>query len=582
MRNRYLDLLRAAAIVRVIVYHLFGWPWLSLLLPAMGIMFALAGSLTAASLDKRSAGKVITSRLRRLLPPLWLLGAIAIPAMLYAGWAHDDSGDRPLSWKLALWILPVGDPPGSDRGIDAWEPLWYIRAYLWFVVLSPLLYLAYRKIGWVAVAAPIVLIAALDKTGFSLPFGRADAAMWDFATYGACWIAGFTHHDGRLARVRPGILLAAVAVLGGAALYWLRGHPGEEGYDLNDVSESQALWSLAFVLLALRWQPDMSWLQRIRPLDTAVSLLNARAVTIYLWHNIAIAAIWPVLTVVALDDLGRLDGPVDLAASILLTLLAVLAFGWVEDLAARRRPTLWPAVGTGRGPVAARDVAELGVSAPESDRTRSNGFGPEPASVRLSSLGFGDGPTSVSSSADPFGAHPASASPTPDQLTAHSAPALSTPEQVNAYPAPAFPTPEQVSAHPASALPASDGQFSGGARTVVSPSAAGVQAFVPSARREIPEPPGRDVAAAPPARSRITRDDVAPFPEAEVLFGLPDTPPRSREDTLGVDPPTAGPHDREPGARHAAANPEADPSRLHDPGSQELTSWFGRDPDETA
>ena len=54
MRNRYLDLLRAAAIVRVIVYHLFGWPWLSMVLPAMGIMFALAGSLTATSLDKRA------------------------------------------------------------------------------------------------------------------------------------------------------------------------------------------------------------------------------------------------------------------------------------------------------------------------------------------------------------------------------------------------------------------------------------------------------------------------------------------------------------------------------------------------
>ncbi|AGZ43391.1 acyltransferase family protein [Actinoplanes friuliensis] len=353
MRNRYLDLLRAAAIVRVIVYHLFGWPWLSILLPAMGIMFALAGSLTAASLDKRSAGSVITSRLRRLLPPLWLLAAIAVPAMLYLGWTDEDGGDKPLSWKLALWILPVGDPPGSERGIDVWEPLWYIRAYLWFVVLSPLLYLAYKKIGWVAVAAPIILIAVLDKTDLTLPFGRADAAMWDFATYGACWIAGFAHHDGRLARLHPRIVLAAATVIGCAALYWLRGHPGEDGYDLNDVSESQALWSLAFVLLALRWQPDMSWLSRNRLADGAVNFLNARAVTIYLWHNIAIAAIWPVLTFLALDDLDILDGPVDLAASLALTLLAVVAFGWVEDVAARRRPRLWPA-GAGRGPTSGK------------------------------------------------------------------------------------------------------------------------------------------------------------------------------------------------------------------------------------
>jgi peptidoglycan/LPS O-acetylase OafA/YrhL len=344
VRNRYLDLLRAAAIVRVVVYHLFGWPWLSILLPAMGIMFALAGSLTAASLDRRGAGRVITSRLRRLLPPLWLLALIAVPVMLHFGWRGEEDGEHPFSpARLAFWILPLGDPPGSDKGVDIWEPLWYVRAYVWFVLLSPLLYLAYRRVGWVLVAAPVALIAALDRTGFALP-GTADAAMWDFATYGACWIAGFAHHDGRLARLRWPVVAGAAAVLGVTAMYWLNGHPGEDGgYDLNDVAESQALWSLAVVLLVLRWQPGMAWLSRIRPLDAAVTLLNNRAVTVYLWHNIAIAAIWPVLGYVALDDLGVLDAPVDLVAALVLTAGAVLAFGWAEDLAAGRRPALWPA-----------------------------------------------------------------------------------------------------------------------------------------------------------------------------------------------------------------------------------------------
>lgn len=344
VRNRYLDVLRAAAILRVVVYHLFGWPWLTIALPAMGVMFALAGSLTAASLDRRPADRVVAARLRRLLPPLWAFGLVAVPAMLAAGWARED-GEHALSLPgLAFWVLPIGDPPGSERGIDWWEPLWYLRAYLWFVLLSPLLYALYRRLGWAAVAAPIALLGVLDRTGFALP-GFADAAMWDLATYGACWVAGFAHYDGRLARVRPWVLVSVAAVLGAAALYRLPGRTGGDGLDLNDVTGSQALWSLAFVLLVLRWRPGTGWLDRVRPLRAAVDVLNARAVTIYLWHNVMIAAAWPVLTWLALDDLGVLDGPAALAVTLVLTAAAALALGWVEDLAARRRPRAWP---TGR------------------------------------------------------------------------------------------------------------------------------------------------------------------------------------------------------------------------------------------
>ncbi|BEL02504.1 acyltransferase [Actinoplanes sichuanensis] len=334
MRNRYLDTLRAAAIVRVVVYHHFGWAWLSLALPAMGVMFAVAGSLTAASLDRRAAGPVVLSRLRRLLPPLWLLGAVVVPAMITTGWTVEPA-------RLLLWIVPLADPPGSEAAIDAWEPLWYIRAYLWFVLLTPLLYGLWKRVGWALVALPIAGLVVLDKTGFTLP-DAADSAMWDLVTYGACWIVGFAHRDGRLARLHPAIAFWGAIGLGAAALYWQSGHQGEDAWDLNDVSESQALWSLAFVLLVLRWQPDMTRFAAIRPLDRLVSLLNGRAVTIYLWHNIAIAAIWPVLEFTGQDDLGRLEGPVTLAMTVLLTGVAVVAFGWVEDLAAGRSPRLWP------------------------------------------------------------------------------------------------------------------------------------------------------------------------------------------------------------------------------------------------
>ncbi|MFC3989437.1 acyltransferase family protein [Actinoplanes siamensis] len=345
MRNRYLDLLRAAAILRVIVYHLFGWSWLSIVMPAMGVMFALAGSLTAASLERRPATGVVTSRLRRLLPPLWLLGLLAVPVMIAAGWAREEDGEHPFTWwKLAFWVLPLGDPPGSELAIDAWEPLWYIRAYVWFIALSPALWLLWKKLGpacWLLVIVPFAAIAMIDRSGLELP-ETADVVMWDFVTYAACWITGFAHRDGRLRRLAPATVVFLAAVLAGAALYYQQGHQGEDAWDLNDVSESQSLYSLAFVLLFLRWQPGMAWLARLRPLDRAVTLLNARAVTVYLWHNLAIAAIWPILTFLTVDDLGHLEKPVTLTVALALTAVAVVLFGWVEDLAAQRRPRLWP------------------------------------------------------------------------------------------------------------------------------------------------------------------------------------------------------------------------------------------------
>ena len=67
-RDRYFDALRAVALVRVVAYHTFGWAWAGMVFPSMGVMFALAGSLMAKSLE-RPAFTVVRSRMRRLLPP---------------------------------------------------------------------------------------------------------------------------------------------------------------------------------------------------------------------------------------------------------------------------------------------------------------------------------------------------------------------------------------------------------------------------------------------------------------------------------------------------------------------------------
>jgi hypothetical protein len=357
VRNRYLDLLRAVAIVRVIVYHHFGWPILSIVFPAMGVMFAVAGSLTAASLAKRSPGGVVTSRMRRLLPPVWLLGLVAVPAMLYAGWQTETDGQHPFSLpSLAYWALPLGDPPGSDAGAFVWDALWYVRTYLWLVLLSPLLYPVFKKVGWPLLAAPLLLMVVLERGSFGMP-PSVESALWDLSTYGACWLAGFAHRDGRLGRTHPVVVVGAFAALAGTGLYWLvQGH-AETGWDLNEVSEAQAVYSLAFVLIALRWQPPIERIVTNPNVDRFVNLLNARAVTVYLWHGAAIASVYPILELARMEDLGKFEAPITLAITFGVTALAVVVFGWAEDLAAKRRPRLWPADPT---PVPPREPEPLG------------------------------------------------------------------------------------------------------------------------------------------------------------------------------------------------------------------------------
>ncbi len=112
-RDRYLDLLRSLALVRVVVYHLFGWAWLTVLFPSMGVMFALAGSLMARSLNRPALG-VIKSRVRRLLPPLWAFSAVVLVLLFAGGWNPADDPDHGDTWGLlglVNYLVPIGAPP---------------------------------------------------------------------------------------------------------------------------------------------------------------------------------------------------------------------------------------------------------------------------------------------------------------------------------------------------------------------------------------------------------------------------------------------------------------------------------------
>ncbi|GAA2637019.1 hypothetical protein [Streptomyces vastus] len=93
-------------------------------------------------------------------------------------------------------------------------------------------------------------------------------------------------------------------------------------------------------------------------LDGLVCLFNARAVTIYLWHEVAL-----ILAVALTDRMWQvpfLEQYLPLGSDWFLFLLVwpltaavIVTVGWTEDLASRKRPHPWPTKPPKKAPIAA-------------------------------------------------------------------------------------------------------------------------------------------------------------------------------------------------------------------------------------
>jgi peptidoglycan/LPS O-acetylase OafA/YrhL len=350
-RDRYIDGLRALALIWVGAYHVFGWAWLPLLFPAIGILFALAGSLIAGSLDRSSGNpwRVLKMRSTRLLPPLWILGIACIPIMLAAGWTHSATAGSPLSWRtLLFWIVPISDPPGSRLGAGWVSSLWFLRSYLWFLLLSPAALWLFRH--WpkrmLAIPTAAVLMSAI---GVIPPHDRSGDVILSLSMFGGCWLLGFAHHDNKIRRLRLGQALSGGVSLMVLGLTWALSHPGQlTGYDIDNIPVANTLYCLGAVLILLRLSPDLSWMDKHEILDKLTTVISSRAMTIYLWGNVAIFISGRLLASFSTTGKPFPDSGLDhlqvYLGSWLVITGCVFAFGWCEDLAARRpaRINPWP------------------------------------------------------------------------------------------------------------------------------------------------------------------------------------------------------------------------------------------------
>lgn len=367
-RDRYIDSLRALALIRVVTYHMLGWAWLPFVFPSMGVMFALAGGLVAASLTRADHWSVLRKRIRRLLPPLWALGAVLVPVMLWQGWTHDPEtfSGTPLTWQaLAFWIVPVYTPGGSEWGANMVLPLWYVRTYLWFLLLSPVLLWLWRRWPARTLAVPGLVLLTFTSGIVVSNGSRTDEVTVSLATFGTCWLLGFAHHDGSLRRIPARVVVPVALALLALGAAWAVTHPAPGlGVNIDNIPLANGLYCLGYVLLLLRFYPSFDWMARRRVLDRVVSALNARAMTVYLWGNAAGAA------AIALEHRYGAGswygyGSPGLSRTVQYLLVwaligvAVLALGWVEDVAGRRPPRILPWAAPRRAAAAPRSARRV-------------------------------------------------------------------------------------------------------------------------------------------------------------------------------------------------------------------------------
>jgi chitinase/peptidoglycan/LPS O-acetylase OafA/YrhL len=345
--------LRALALFHVVASNVFHYTWLPLVFPSASILFAIAGSLVADSLDRSPLNpwRVLWRRLNRLLPPLWLLGAVAVPLMLLRHWTVDtDLGNgSALDWKSMLfWLIPLSDPPGSAWGTIWTASLWYIAVYLWFLLLSPAAVWLFRRWPRRTLAAPLLgaLAATFGIWGFD---GRTGDILLRLAMFGCCWLLGFAHHDGAIHKLPAHKVALVAAAFLAVALGDASTHDSPwTDLGLLDDPVWQSFWGTGMVLLMLRCQPRLLWLARCAWLDKVVFVVNVRAMTIYLWNNPAIFVALVVTGTDPADLAGDYGGVLvsiqRLVLSCSFIFAAILLFGWVEDVAARRTLLInpWP------------------------------------------------------------------------------------------------------------------------------------------------------------------------------------------------------------------------------------------------
>lgn len=324
-RQRHVDLLRAVAILAVVLGH-----WL------MVVVVREDGRLTGYSVLLELDWAHPVTWFFQVMPLFFMVGGFANAASLRshrarggdaAGWLLRRSARlvRPTTALLvvlaggAVLARVLGVPPRLIGTVTAVAvlPLWFLVAYLAVVALTPLMLTLHRRAGLVLPAVLLGLVALGDLGRLGL-----DDERFAWGNHAFAWLAvhqvGIAWQDGRLPRRRRpaaalslGGLLALVVLTGpGPYPVSMVTVPGEQVQ--NASPPTLALMALATTQLGLALlvrDPLERWLRR-RPRPWAIVVAVNRAIlTIFLWHMPAVVVVGLVLDVAGLLPTATVGSP---------------------------------------------------------------------------------------------------------------------------------------------------------------------------------------------------------------------------------------------------------------------------------
>ncbi|MFB9688548.1 acyltransferase family protein [Amycolatopsis plumensis] len=300
-RDRFLDVVRAGAILAVIAQHWImpvlsysdghlatgnalatpGWwvvTWLSQVMP---LVFFAGGAANLISFRRAASTRQwLAGRIKRLMVPVLPLMAVwlVVPDFLRG--------------------LGVPPQPVQVASAIAAQLLWFLAVYVLVVLLTPLMVAAHRRWG---LKVPLVMGAAgilVDVARFN-DFGYIGYANAIFV-----WVAvhqlGFHYVEGRLGSLtRRGALTLSAAGFGVTALMVAFGpYPGSmigmPGAPVSNMSPPTVL--LAFLAvgqigLLLAFRPQLNALAARPGIGDALGWLGARFMSVYLWHMPALVVV---------------------------------------------------------------------------------------------------------------------------------------------------------------------------------------------------------------------------------------------------------------------------------------------------